>query len=202
MIGAILIAGLSLHALPVLELEPGVNQVSVLIANKRSTALRSVDASLDGEVGGLRIRGTSPVDVPAGGKGKLKIDLEVRRAPGESFELPLALRDGTGQIWKLKALVKVLPPRSYELFPNFPNPFNPSTTIAFSIPSYTRCRLFIYNTLGQKVKTLVDGPKEPGLYEIQWDGRDDEGREVSSGLYFYRLEAGDFVATGKMLLLR
>ncbi|MFQ6002794.1 MAG: FlgD immunoglobulin-like domain containing protein [Candidatus Zixiibacteriota bacterium] len=60
----------------------------------------------------------------------------------------------------------------------------------------------IYNVLGQLVRTLVNEPKESGTYEVIWDGRDDNGNEVASGIYFYRLQAGDFTEAKKMLLLR
>ena len=196
---------------PVLELEPGANQVSVLVANKRGIPLRSVDAAVEGQLPGwLRIAGTTPTDVPAKGEGRLSLNLEVAEVPpGTSGELPLLLKDKAGHSWRLKAEVEVVPPRKYELLPNFPNPFNPTTTIAFSIPGVRQspvqkveCTLVVYNILGQKVKTLVDGPKAPGRYKVEWDGTDGEGLRVASGVYFFRLTAGDFVQTGKMLLLK
>lgn len=86
---------------------------------------------------------------------------------------------------------------------NHPNPFNPSTTIEFSVPAQARATLKIYDVAGRLVRTLVDEVKAPGRrYSVVWDGRDRSGREVSSGLYFYRLETGDWEETRKLVIIR
>ncbi len=98
-------------------------------------------------------------------------------------------------------------PLDFALSQNYPNPFNPSTTIKFNVqgskfkvPIHTTLK--IYNLLGQKVKTLVDEEKLPGNYTVQWDGKNDSGNEVASGIYFYQLKADDFSQPKKMLLLK
>jgi hypothetical protein len=83
-----------------------------------------------------------------------------------------------------------------------PNPFNPSTTIHFNLPARTRARLKIYDIAGRVVCTLVDSDLEAGIHHVSWSGRDDDGRQVASGVYFSRLAAGKETATGKMLLIR
>jgi len=93
-------------------------------------------------------------------------------------------------------------PEHFELFPSFPNPFNNQTTIKYSLSKATEVWLVIYNILGQKVRTLVRGRKQNGRVRVVWDGKDDEGRDLSSGIYFYRLKAGEFVQTRKMVLLK
>jgi immune inhibitor A len=93
-------------------------------------------------------------------------------------------------------------PKSPVLSQNYPNPFNPSTTISFSLPDAGNATLEIYDISGRKVATLVDGPVEAGVTEVKWGGRDDRGRPVASGVYFYRLEAGDDESTSKMVLTR
>jgi hypothetical protein len=97
-------------------------------------------------------------------------------------------------------------PKSFALHQNYPNPFNPTTTIAFSIGEGVvgaiHARLDVYNVLGQRVTTLVDGYVEPGRHEYEWDGTDRSGRQVASGLYFYRLIAGRDAETKKMVLLK
>lgn len=90
----------------------------------------------------------------------------------------------------------------FKLFGNFPNPFNPETAIQFSLPGESRLVLRIFNTLGQEVRTLFDGFLGAGYHELKWDGRDDHGASVVSGLYFYRFESASFTKTGKMLYLR
>jgi len=101
--------------------------------------------------------------------------------------------------------VGVVLPKAYSLSQNFPNPFNPSTTLQFAVPEHdgpVHVRLDVFNLRGALVKTLVDGVREPGNYRIQWQGKDHTGRPVASGVYFYRLATPDFKATRKMVLLK
>jgi len=95
-------------------------------------------------------------------------------------------------------------PRSLILYQNSPNPLNPSTTISYSIPegAALEARLEIYNIRGQIVRILVDDLQEPGVYQVFWDGTDGQGKEVPSGVYFYRLKAGDSTRVRKMVVLR
>jgi hypothetical protein len=98
--------------------------------------------------------------------------------------------------------VRGTPPTRYFLAQNVPNPFNPTTSIKFGVPEAGPVILSIHGVDGRQVACLVDGRYEPGVYVKAWDGRDDNGREVSSGVYFARMEAADFRASCKMLLLR
>ena len=82
----------------------------------------------------------------------------------------------------------------------YPNPFNPTTTISFSIKEKAPVELVIYNILGQKVRTLVNQPLEPGEHSIVWNGTDNKGRSVASGISFYRMKAGNYSETKKMVL--
>ncbi len=91
---------------------------------------------------------------------------------------------------------------SFSLKPNFPNPFNSETVIRYSLPRESQVRVRIYNILGQKVRTLVDRKETAGPKSVTWDGKNERGDEVSSGIYFYRLEAEEFAQTRKMLLLK
>jgi pimeloyl-ACP methyl ester carboxylesterase len=96
---------------------------------------------------------------------------------------------------------KTIPTRS-ELKQNYPNPFNPNTTIEYDLPKTTNVILEIYNILGQRIRTLVNQIQAQGMYSIQWNGKTDEGLSVSSGLYLYRLQTGNFVETKKMIYLK
>jgi hypothetical protein len=93
-------------------------------------------------------------------------------------------------------------PHGFELLQNHPNPFNPETEISYDLPKDSWVKLSIYNIRGQKVKALVDGFEAAGHKRVHWDGTNEEGDRVASGVYLYRLEAGDFTATKKMVLLR
>ena len=93
-------------------------------------------------------------------------------------------------------------PRAFALEPNVPNPFNPTTSIAFTLPDAARASLAIYDVAGRRVRTLVSGRVSGGVHRVRWDGRDDRGQPVASGVYFARLRAGDRAATRKMVLVR
>ena len=93
-------------------------------------------------------------------------------------------------------------PREFSLSQNYPNPFNPTTNISYALPTNARVKLVIYNVLGQKVKTLVDEEQTAGYKQVIWDGMNDQGEEVGSGIYFYKITAGDFTKTAKMSMLK
>ncbi len=92
-------------------------------------------------------------------------------------------------------------PTEFALFQNYPNPFNPSTTIRYTLPAPAEVKLSIYNILGQRVRFAVGGQQLAGEHAFLWNGKNDAGSPVASGVYFYRLKAGEFVKTRKMMLL-
>jgi hypothetical protein len=93
-------------------------------------------------------------------------------------------------------------PYAFSLSQNYPNPFNPQTTIQFSIDRGQQVSLSVYNVLGRRVKTLVDRSLEAGNHEVVWDGFDDFGNSVASGIYFYRLNTSIGHVSRKMMLLK
>ena len=104
---------------------------------------------------------------------------------------------------RLMGLMKeVQIPFEYSLSQNYPNPFNPETSIEFALPRTIRTKVSVYNVLGQEVKVLVNSEMEGGYHTVRWDGTNSVGREVSGGIYFYRVRAGDYCSTKRMLLLK
>jgi flagellar hook assembly protein FlgD len=95
-----------------------------------------------------------------------------------------------------------LRPTALVLEQNAPNPFNPATTIRFSVPEASKVQLVICAVNGQVIRTLVNGPVQSGRHEVVWDGRDTSGREVASGVYLYRLKGEGGALVRKMLLVR
>jgi hypothetical protein len=93
-------------------------------------------------------------------------------------------------------------PGSYELGDNYPNPFNPSTTIQFGVPEAGATSIVIYNILGQKVRTLTDEFRVAGRYQVTWEGTDDAGHHVGSGMYLYRLQSNQTTIVKKMVLVK
>jgi hypothetical protein len=98
--------------------------------------------------------------------------------------------------------VEETPAYRNELLQNYPNPFNPVTTIEYSVSHGGYAELTIFNVLGQRVRTLVNEHKVPGRHRAIWDGRNDGGRMVATGMYFYRLRIDSFVSVKKMVLIR
>ena len=105
--------------------------------------------------------------------------------------------------WSFSLLTPVLPDH-FELGSNYPNPFNPTTIIPFAVPTGTEIRLDVFNISGQLVRRLLAAGTrvEPGFHEVGWDGRDSSGRQVSSGIYLYRLESTGVVRVRRMMLLK
>jgi hypothetical protein len=93
--------------------------------------------------------------------------------------------------------IVLTPPLEFAMQQNYPNPFNPTTTIRYGLPRRSGVTLAVFNTIGQKVITLVNESKDAGIHEAKFDGTN-----LSSGVYFYRLQAGEFVQTKKFVLLR
>lgn len=93
-------------------------------------------------------------------------------------------------------------PQVFELEQNYPNPFNGSTQISYQLPEASLVKIRIYNALGQEIKTLVNQTQEAGFYKFLWDAKDEKRSDVGSGIYFYRMEAKDFVKTRKMIFLK
>ena len=125
--------------------------------------------------------------------------------PGEIYYYWLEQIDETGQstfhgpaIANLSGLV----PESYALYQNYPNPFNPETTIRYALPREEPVTLQVFNIRGQAVRTLVDEPVKAGYHSLIWDGRNETGQAVASGIYFVQLQAGSYHQTRKLALIK
>jgi len=103
---------------------------------------------------------------------------------------------------RLSTKANLAVPTSFVLYPNFPNPFNPVTTIRYDLPIRAKVDLTIFDLMGRKVITFVNRTEDAGFRSVQWDGTDDLGRSVSAGVYLYQIQAGEFSQTRKMLLLK
>jgi hypothetical protein len=93
-------------------------------------------------------------------------------------------------------------PKEYILNQNYPNPFNPVTTLRYDLPEQSDVTITIYNMLGRKVKTLVNSTQDAGFKSVIWDATNYQGNPVSAGVYLYQIQAGEFVQTKKMVLLK
>lgn len=93
-------------------------------------------------------------------------------------------------------------PTAFALDQNYPNPFNPTTTIKFALPKDATVTLRVYDVLGRVVRTLVNQRVSAGYQQVVWDGRNEAGSQVSSGMYIYHISAGAFTSTKKMMMLK
>ncbi len=103
---------------------------------------------------------------------------------------------------KVEAIAAAALPDNFVLYPAYPNPFNPVTTIRYDLPEPSDVKITVYNELGKVVAILKDSYESPGYNSVQWNGRDANGQLVGGGVYLYRIEAGDFQKTMKMILLK
>ena len=138
-------------------------------------------------------------------------DVNVIEPQGNRFTIRL---DGSSAVRSLKVILGTpayaagnsegipLVPIAYALEQNYPNPFNPTTTIRYQLNKRSEVRLEIYDLLGRRVKTLVTGEQVTGSYSVLWKSDNDARNAVASGVYIYRLRAGDFVQSRKLVLLR
>ncbi len=159
-------------------------------------------------------RGTSPNFVPqatplAKVKGTAYTDADVQNTVRYYYKIAAFDFAGNASPLSTEANVVVTSvkelggiPTEYALDQNHPNPFNPSTEISFAIPKQSFVRIMIYSITGEVVATVVNETMSAGNYSIPWDGRNQAGQTVSSGMYLYRIQAGDFVAVKKMLLMK
>jgi len=145
---------------------------------------------------------------------EIKLEPTVMEDPHHSVFFVYAYTDANGQYtqWRedptvergtvLLSAAGTNLPTKFALDQNYPNPFNPTTQVRFALPKNSHVQLVVYNVLGQTVKTLVDQEMAAGTHEVTWDGRNADGNQVSSGIYFYRINADNFNATKKMMMLK
>jgi hypothetical protein len=159
-------------------LAPGSGPVArLLLALDAQAAPQYVYIDTDGEYGLRLAGGSQTVEVPPFGRGTI------------TLRVPTAADDPTL-------------PWAFRLDPNFPNPFNPATQISYILSAAGEVRLEVFNTLGQRVATLVSEFQAAGPHAVTWDGRSTQGQTVPSGVYLYRLSAGTDTALRKMTLLK
>ncbi len=139
------------------------------------------------------------------------IELNIGDVYEFSFKIPPPDNEAMARDYIIKAVGRYQPdyavfthllPDKPQLHGNYPNPFNPTTTLSYSLPKATDVQLEIFNVLGQRVAILVDENQEPGKYKVVWDSKDDNGSHVASGIYFYRLTTETMTINRKMILLK
>jgi hypothetical protein len=121
--------------------------------------------------------------------------------PGQSYLYRIGAVSTEGETYS-QAISITIPPKPTTLYQNYPNPFNPSTSITFYLPKQQHVTVSIYDVKGGRIRTLVEGTKSVGRHVILWDGKNDNGSQVGSGVYYYRLKAGKDIITKKLVIIR
>jgi hypothetical protein len=183
--------------------------LQIRLINPTDEALRGLKVELADAPRWLRCDGISGLIIPADSSVMVPFSFKLDRgAPLGKRDLKLEVVTGDGYRWERKVRLIVKPiPREFRVYQNYPNPFNPETWIPFQIPEASRVVVRIYDVMGRLVRELDLGEKETGYYldrsrAVYWDGRNDLGEEVSSGVYFYQVEAGRFSSVRRMVILR
>jgi hypothetical protein len=217
------------HVIPRPRVEPGTPDMNLLLASANGGTVFSADSPVD--LGAVLVRishqpGISLIPIgtgqftlaynddgsvlsvlaylPDGGKvaaGREAI-FTLNEATNKVVISELSASDDMGYLLNATSRVEAPMPTTYELSQNYPNPFNAGTNISFGLPEGANVRLDIYNITGQKVSTLADGHYDAGRYNVIWNGIDERGLSVASGIYFYRLVAGSEVRSMKMTIMK
>ena len=197
---------------PLFQFKPGFNTLILQIVNSSRFELLSLKVSIDKpeDINWLRLEDEAQVSmVPAQNQGQpLEVGLNfvVEEDCTEKLtNLNLKFQDAVGHSWSFSIMIQVADnlPTRYALYQNYPNPSNCRTTIKYDVPVNTRIvTLKVFNLLGQVVRTLVNEKKSTGQYSVTWDGKDNSGGLVASGIYFYVLKSGDFIQVKKMTLTK
>jgi hypothetical protein len=166
----------------------------VLKGNVTPTLVADARMSFGFDGTNTRVLVHAPFDVSAFGRPIGGFAGDIVRADAEIVSIEMADIYGYA--------VKSMMPTEYQLSQNYPNPFNPSTQISYDLPVASSVSIKIYDVLGQVVATVTRADQAAGTHVVTWNGRDDAGNQVASGVYFYRLNAGSFTSTRKMVLLK
>jgi len=197
---------------PMIELKPGRNEISLKILNKSNFNLESICAIVKAEdlpEGLSMVESIEKVDISPNSncENSLLLQIEVNeRAQAGVYHLPFLLQDKFGHCWDYKLIAEliILKPEKYELSQNYPNPFNLNTKINYSLANdiEQETSLVILDVLGRQIRTLVKEKQSAGSYTAIWDGKDKNGHEVASGVYFCKLTAGSFIKITKISLTK
>ncbi len=193
------------------DVRSGMIELSYDPTQYRVSSVKTAEASKDYlifsaiEGGSVRVALAGAQAKHTGEGAIIEVELEAIGAATDRAPLALQMASFNGGRIQAVAIDKssmANAPLDFSLAPNYPNPFNPETTLRYALPQSGEVKLVIYDMLGQEVRTLVHEMQAPGVYTVLWNGHNEHGFAVASGLYFYRIEAGNFVQTRKMTLVR
>ena len=182
------------------------NTISLSVQNNSSIEARNVSVIFNNLPTWLEFKSKSVAikSIAANTSGDAEFTFSVdKKAPvGRDTTLTAAISDANGQVWTKGIKVMVAAPADYKLYNNFPDPFNPSTKIAFELPKASHVKLIVYDIVGREVAQVADADYPAGYTELTWNGTNQNGTMVASGVYFYRVSTDRWNKVKKMLMLK
>lgn len=180
----------------------GANQIWKVSLDGQTTHIAGNGARLVGDGSAFQASFGSPNDLAFDSTGTILYVNDVLNAPNQSILSPMVLRkivfeNPTGVEGRDESV-----PQIFTLHQNYPNPFNPTTSLRYELNESAHVTLKIFNELGQEIRTLVDAKQGAGMHNVVWNGRNRSGSLMSSGVYFYQLEAGSSLVRRRMTLLK
>jgi hypothetical protein len=181
-------------------LMPGCTAIARDISTNAQIALKIDDAT--GQFSGAFVALPGSARIKAGDKLQILVTTPDGQPAGGAAEYVVTKEDIARTYVRTDLTVSAATPAMTLLYQNFPNPFNPVTSIRYQLSKPGHVKLRVYSVAGQLIGTLVDEAQQPGYFQITWNGRNTEGRLIASGVYFYRLETPDYSKSFKMVILR
>ncbi len=192
------------------------NTISLNIQNTSSLEAKNVSVTFNHLPTWLDFKSPPEADAPlaqntvliksiaanATGDAEFTFSVDKKAPIGKDTTLTATISTSDGQKWTKDITVEVAAPTDYKLYNNFPNPFNPSTKIAFDLPKASHVKLSIYDIVGREVAQVADADYPAGYTELTWNGINKNSTIVSSGVYFYRISADNWSKVKKMLMLK
>lgn len=182
------------------------NTISLAVQNSSRINAEMVHVTFTNTPSWIEFKNSTALinSIPAGASGDADFTFSVDKdAPvGKDTTLVASITSSNGQAWTKDITVSVRPPKDYKLYSNFPNPFNPSTKIAFELPKASHVTLTLYDVLGREVAEIADQNYPAGYNEITWNGLNRNGEQASSGVYFYRITADNWSKVKKLMLIK
>lgn len=182
------------------------NTISLSVANSSSVEAKNVSVTftilptwLEFESNTMVIKSIPP---NSSGDAEFTFSMDKKAPVGKDTTLIAFITSSAGQSWTKDITVSAGAPKDYKLYDNYPNPFNPSTKIAFELPKASHVTLTIYDVLGREVTEIADQDYAAGYNVITWNGLNGNGEQASSGVYFYRITAGSWSKVMKMMMLK
>ncbi len=198
------------------------NVISLTVENTAGVAAKNISVAIDNPPAWLKFDTTQVVlndiqsrkskeaeftfsvgrNAPVGKEQKLTLTIRNTLTEGLTKETGTTAKKPVVESWTKEIAFTVEAPKEYHLYDNYPNPFNPSTTIAVELPVQSKVKVVVYDLLGRVLRELADETRDAGYVEYLWDGKNDHGTMVSSGIYFCRVSAGNWHAVRKMVMMK